>query len=91
MVNGFSMPVDRPKAHLAIKAIRDDASWELIPATQETLEAGLLLHRSRDDKEWSLTDCISFHVMTQRGIQHALTYDHHFEQAGFVALLRQDP
>jgi predicted nucleic acid-binding protein len=27
-------------------------------------------------------------VMQQRGLTEALTPDHHFEQAGFVALLR---
>ena len=35
--------------------------------------------------------CISFALMGQRNIQRALAYDHHFEQAGFEALLRQDP
>jgi len=32
--------------------------------------------------------CISFVVMEQHGIVEALTADHHFEQAGFKALLR---
>jgi predicted nucleic acid-binding protein len=53
--------------------------------------AGLQLHRERQDKDWSLTDCISFIVTRRREIQHALTYDHHFVQAGFEALLRRDP
>jgi uncharacterized protein len=35
-----------------------------------------------------LTDCISFVVMSDREIAEAMTGDHHFEQAGFVALLR---
>ena len=43
---------------------------------------------ARRDKNWSLTDCISFVVMKDRGPTQALTADHHFEQAGFKALLR---
>ena len=35
-----------------------------------------------------LTDCISFVLMSEEGIAEALTGDHHFEQAGFTALLR---
>lgn len=44
--------------------------------------------RTRQDKDWSLVDCSSFVVMQRRGIQEALTSDHHFEQAGFVRLLK---
>jgi uncharacterized protein len=40
------------------------------------------------DKEWSHTDCASFRVMEKEGIGEALTYDRHFEQAGFKALMR---
>jgi len=55
-----------------------------------------LIHRavdfyhSRRDKEWGLTDCISFIVMEDQGIIEALTTDEHFQQAGFRALLRED-
>ncbi len=42
----------------------------------------------RLDKDWSLTDCISFAVMQERSLTEALTSDHHFEQAGFTALLK---
>ena len=38
-------------------------------------------------KEWGLTDCASFVIMEENAITHALTTDHHFEQAGFVALM----
>ena len=47
-----------------------------------------MVNRQRQDKDWSLTDCISFIVMRDRRIVEALTGDHHFEQAGFVALLK---
>jgi predicted nucleic acid-binding protein len=46
------------------------------------------LFTERPDKEWSLVDCASFVVMRQRGMLDAFTTDHHFEQAGFVCLLK---
>jgi len=49
---------------------------------------GVTLYASRPDKQWSLTDCISFEIMRERGVTEALTGDHHFEQAGFMALLK---
>lgn len=49
---------------------------------------GLDLFESRPDKEWSLTDCISFAVMKRKRLARALTADHHFVQAGFKALMR---
>lgn len=32
--------------------------------------------------------CVSFVVLAKAGITEALTGDHHFEQVGFVALLK---
>lgn len=90
-VNALSKPIDRPKARALIATIESDASYELIPASIELFKLGMQLHAARPDKEWSLTDCISFVVMQQRGITRTLAHDHHFEQAGFDALLRRDP
>ena len=45
------------------------------------------LYQSRSDKNWGLTDCISFIVMTQNNLQDAITTDRHFVQAGFRALM----
>ena len=59
----------------------------VVPASRALLEEGIFLYGARPDKDWSLTDCISFVVMRDEGIIHALTGDHHFEQAGFKALL----
>jgi uncharacterized protein len=89
--NAFSAPSDRPKAHLMLARLRSGPHQEIIPASPELFQAGVDLHARRPDKEWSLTDCISFVVMQRRGITRALTHDRHFEQAGFEALLRRDP
>lgn len=40
------------------------------------------------DQHWSFTDCLSFRVMKERRLREALTKDSHFEQAGFVVLLK---
>lgn len=46
------------------------------------------MFKTYSDKEWSLVDCASFQVMQDESIKLALTADHHFEQMGFTALLR---
>jgi uncharacterized protein len=89
-VNFLSSPLDRLKVHDSLDKILAARDWE-VPASTAMFSAGLQLHRQHADKEWSLTDCISFHVMRDRGTTRALTHDHHFEQAGFEALLRRDP
>lgn len=59
-----------------------------IPFSRPLFDQGLALYISRPDKQWSLTDCISFVIMRERGLTDVLTGDHHFEQAGFKALLK---
>jgi predicted nucleic acid-binding protein len=60
---------------------------DIVPGSHERFQAGLVLFSSRPDKNWSLTDCISFALMKAYGIEEALACDHHFEQAGFRVLL----
>jgi len=91
MMNSLSTPHDRGKAHTAISEILSSGSWEVIHANQTLFSQGLQFHQRRDDKHWSLTDCISFVVMQRQKIVRALAFDLHFEQAGFQALLRHDP
>jgi predicted nucleic acid-binding protein len=40
------------------------------------------------DKQWSLVDATSFLIMSSLEITSALTNDRHFEQAGFMRLLK---
>ena len=61
----------------------------IMPADEDWFRRGVALYRARPDKEWSLTDCLSFEVMRELGLQDALTSDQHFVQAGFRALLRE--
>jgi predicted nucleic acid-binding protein len=69
-----------------------EALWEssvtVHPFTRDLIEQALARYDSSGDKSWSLTDCASFYVMEQGGIRAALTYDRHFIQAGYEALLR---
>ncbi len=90
-VNALSQPLDRPKVHALLRFVRAAPGYEVVPAGRELFERGLQLHEQRPDKEWSLTDCLSFVVMSDRGISRVLSHDHHYEQAGFEALLRRDP
>jgi predicted nucleic acid-binding protein len=89
VANFNSRPSDRPAFVKLIDRIKTDVRTELIASSRELFERGLQLFAARRDKEWSLTDCISFAVMTERGLIDALSADAHFEQAGFRALLRE--
>ena len=89
-VNNLSKRSDRPRGHRIVEMV-NDSNYTIVYASPDLFAAGLRLHRARADKEWSLTDCISFHVMRERGVARALAYDIHFEQAGFEALLRRNP
>ena len=83
----------QPVRHLALRLLDslDHApTVEVVPLSDDLWTRGVGLFRERPDKEWSLTDCISFIVMEDRGLTDALTGDRHFEQAGFNALLRAE-
>ena len=67
--------------------LRRNPQAVIVPPTQDLFERGLALYADRPDKDWSLTDCISFVPMREMDIAEALTGDRHFEQAGFTALL----
>jgi predicted nucleic acid-binding protein len=88
LADGLSLPAWRATFRRIFDTIESDDQTTLIPLDEALWRRGLLLYSRRPDKAWSLTDCISFVVMSERGLTEALTGDHHFEQAGFRALLR---
>ena len=73
-----------------VQDLAENPNAEIIPQTAAQFRAAHQRYAARADKKWSLTDCASFAVMEQRGLTDALAHDRDFEQAGFVALLRQD-
>jgi predicted nucleic acid-binding protein len=82
-------PMQRPLFLALLEELGSDPNVTLVPATQDLFNRGIDLFARRPDKEWSVTDCISFVVMRDHGLTEALTGDRHFEQAGFRALLAQ--
>lgn len=59
---------------------------EMIDVQRPLVDRGWMYFVRHHDKRYSLTDCISFTVMTDRAISEALTFDAHFIQAGFQTL-----
>jgi predicted nucleic acid-binding protein len=54
----------------------------------QLFERAFEMYRTHKDKDWGMTDCVSFVVMRERGVAAALTSDGDFSQAGFNALMR---
>jgi len=71
-----------------LEHLRRNPNIKVLPFDEDLSERGLQLYAQRPDKDWSLTDCISFVAMKEHNLNEALTGDHHFEQAGFKALLK---
>jgi uncharacterized protein len=88
--DGLAQTPFRLQAAAAIAALAESDLVHVVPAG-DLFDAALALYRSLPDKAWSLTDCASFVAMRERGLSAALTSDHHFRQAGFVALMLDDP
>jgi len=87
--DALSAMSSRIRAVRFIRGFEAEAFVEVVPPTRAQFQQALDRFEQRPDKDWSLTDCLSFLLMEERGITDLLTADHHFEQAGFRALLRE--
>ncbi len=88
LLAALSLLPQRAFAIRGVDAIRTNPNVEVVPQTSIQFREAFDLYKRMADKEWSLTDCASFEIMKARGIREALAHDRHFEQAGFIALLR---
>ncbi|MCI5218448.1 MAG: PIN domain-containing protein [Candidatus Electrothrix sp. LOE2] len=80
--------ISRPQQIQTIETIAA-AEWvEIVHIDQILHDQTWQFLRKYDDKMWSLVDCSSFVVMQERRISQGFTTDHHFEQAGFLRLLK---
>jgi len=86
--NALSGQRFRKAAVALLDSLETDKNVTILSLKEELYEAAYQLFQSRMDKEWGLVDCVSIIAMLQLGIAEALTTDRHFEQAGFIALLR---
>lgn len=88
--NALSRMRYRRAAVELLDALENDPGVEIVPVTEQLYKTAFGLYRDRPDKEWGITDCLSFVVMEDRGLTESLTADDHFRQAGFRALLLED-
>jgi predicted nucleic acid-binding protein len=82
--------LDRPSAIQFARRCYSGEDVQLVRVDSALLGRGLDLYESHRDERWSLTDCVSFVVMREHGIDAALTADRHFVQAGFRALMLEE-
>ena len=79
----------RRRAARLCRELLGDGRVRVFPQSRTSFLAGLEFFEDRPDKGYSLVDCISMVVMRDLQIREVLTADHHFEQEGFVALMRR--
>jgi predicted nucleic acid-binding protein len=83
VANSLSRVPWRSLALDLVEEVRRDPRFTIVNVSTILFNEALDLYASRTDKEWSLTDCISFVVMTQQRLTHALAIDKDCAQAGF--------
>jgi predicted nucleic acid-binding protein len=66
-----------------IEYLLNSNNVEVVSLTPELFKKGFDLYKKFQDKKWGLVDCISFVIMSQKNITYALSFDNHFNQAGF--------
>lgn len=89
--NGLSASPYRAEAARLIRTLPRLPNVKVVESDADLFQRGVRLYADRPDKEWSLTDCISFVVMEDEKLTEALTRDRHFRQAGCVPVFADPP
>ena len=71
LANYLSQAENRRLFAQLYEGLKNDPRVTIVPASAELFEQGIARYQDRPDKDWSLTDCISFLVMARRGLQDA--------------------
>jgi predicted nucleic acid-binding protein len=88
LADAMSSPDHRKRFLPFLQFLRGNPLVTIVQSDQAIFDRGVALYDQRRDKDWSLTDCISFIVMQDHAIADALTGDHHFDQAGFNVMIK---
>ncbi len=84
VITFLRMASDVPTASRFAKTVLSSKNVVVTWVDPGSFETALHLFESRPDKRWSFTDCTSFAVMRNLGIESAFTFDRNFLEAGFA-------
>ncbi len=86
--NALSRQQYHTEAVSLLEAIDADPNIATIPLSESIYHAAYKLFCDHKDKQWDMTDCISFVVMKEYGLKDVLTTNQVFQQMGYCSLLR---
>jgi predicted nucleic acid-binding protein len=81
---------NRHRAIALVRSIIEGDQLSVVWLIRDDYTQAIALLEARPDKHYSLCDALSFLIMRRMNIREALTTDGHFEQEGFVRLLKAD-
>ena len=73
LANALSASRHRTVFARFLDLLRANPNVIIYEAEKEFFDLGVEMYRDREDKQWSLTDCISFVVMRREDLSEALT------------------
>jgi predicted nucleic acid-binding protein len=87
-INALSKVKFRKTVIEFIDKLKKSPHVQIVKITDEIYNNAWTLYQQRMDKDWGITDCISFEVMQMFNIRKAFSSDKHFEQAGYSLMVK---